>query len=276
MFECASICSRYQIVHVHMRHTYTYVRLAQIISFKKFKIIFHDHFGDTEINPRKLLTLKGLFKPEYYIGVGQHLVNWAISKLHIDHTRAFLLRNTVIASTETIQLNSRQDLLMISNLSAIKNIELAIELANKLGRNLTIYGNALASAYSENILQSIENSPYVELIQGETNIQRFFVNYSLAIHTAHSETGPLVLLEYLARGIPFLAHATGEVAYVLKDELPDCFISQLDVAEWIERIDKILQNPPAPEKLKSLFEKYFGTKQYGQQCVAIYKQAVGS
>ncbi len=276
MFACASICAKYQVVHVHMRYTYAYVRLAQMISFKKFKIIFHDHYGDIEINPGTPFTLKGLFKPQYYIGVSGQLVNWAISKLHIDKSRVFLLRNTVIPSTENIQINSRQDMLMISNIRSTKNIELAIELANKLKRNLMIYGNATASAYSEHILKLIENSPYVELVQGETGVQRFFANYSLAIHTAHSETGPLVLMEYLEKGLPFLAHATGEVAHVLKDELPECFITHLDAGAWINRIEKLTQNPPIPGELKKLFEKYFGTKQYIRQCIAIYKKAEAS
>jgi glycosyltransferase involved in cell wall biosynthesis len=272
MFECATVCSKYQIVHVHMRHTYAYVRLAQMISFKKFKIIFHDHYGDIGINSRMPFNLKGLFKPTYYIGVSGHLVNWAVSKLSIDNNKAFLLGNTVIPTTEGIQMNPKQDLVMVSNIRSTKNIELAIELSNKLGRNLTVYGNMYPSEYSENILKLIETSPYVKLIQGETNVQRFFGNYSLALHTAHSETGPLVLIEYLAKGLPFLAHATGEVADVLKHEIPECFMDSLEVTQWEEKIKYLEDAAPSSEKLKSLFGKYFGTQQYVEKCLGIYQK----
>ena len=272
MVECASFCSRYQIVHVHMRHTYAYVRLAQIISFKKFKIIFHDHFGDSEMNFRSLFTLKGLFKPRYYIGVSMHSVNWAIAKLNIDNSRVFLLKNIIIPSDNSVMLNSNGDILMISNIRPIKNIELAIELANNFRRKLTIYGNSSDGEYSENILKLIETSGYVELIQGENNVQLFFKNYSLALHTAHSETGPLVLMEYLARGLPFLAHAVGEVAEILKDEIPECFINSLDITKWEEKINYLEKAAPSPEKLMSLFNKYFGTKGYIGKCMNIYKQ----
>ncbi len=122
----------------------------------------------------------------------------------------------------------------------------------------------------------IEDSPYVEIVKKETDVQRFFGNFSLAIHTSFSETGPLVLLEYLSRGLPFLAHETGEVANLLKKEIPECFINQLDVNAWEVRIEMLLANPPSPDKLKRLFNKYFGAKQYVQQCVAIYEQVVNS
>lgn len=272
MVECASICSRYQIVHVHMRHTYAYVRLAQIISFKKFNIIFHDHFGDNEMSFSSLFTLKGFFKPKYYIGVSKHSVNWAIAKLNIDNSRVFLLKNIIIPSDDSVKLNSNRDLLMISNIRPIKNIELAVGLAKNFRRKLTIYGNAPADEYSENILKLIEATDYVELIQGENNIQRFFKNYSLAVHTAHLETGPLVLIEYLARGLPFLAHAVGEVAEVLKDEIPECFINSLDITKWEEKISYLEKAAPSPEKLIGLFNKYFGTKGYIGKCMNIYKE----
>ena len=272
LFECATVCSKYQIVHVHMRHTYAYVRLAQMISFKKFKIIFHDHYGDIGINSRIPFHLKGLFRPAYYIGVSRHLVNWALSKLNMDNDRAFLLENTIIPSTGNNRTNSKQDLVMVSNIRSTKNIELAIELANKFERNLTVYGNIHPSEYSENILKLIETSPYVKLIQGETNVQHFFGNYSLALHTAHSETGPLVLIEYLAKGLPFLAHATGEVADVLKDEIPECFMDSLEIANWEERIKYLEDAAPSSEKLKSLFSKYFGPQQYVEKCLDIYQK----
>ena len=274
MWKCASICSRYQIVHVHMRHTHSYVRLAQMISFKKFKIVFHDHFGDTEMDAQSLLTLKGLFKPRYYIGVSRKLVNWALSMLKVDHHNAFLLENTVIPSTENTQINTKQDMLMISNIRQIKNVELAIEVANQTGRKLTIYGNVYPSAYSEAILKLIETSSFVTLVEGETNIQRFFGNYSLALHTAHSETGPLVLMEYLARGLPFLAHTRGEVADVLKNELPECFIDSLDVTRWEEKIKHLEKAAPSSEKLRGLFNKYFSTQRYVEKCLNIYHKVL--
>lgn len=272
LVECASICAKYQIIHVHMRHTYAYVKLAQLISFKKFTIIFHDHYNKIDIIP---FFLKGLFKPTFYIGVSQQLIEWAVSKLKIDRTKSFLLRNVILPTDNSVEMNFK-DLVMVSNISPVKNIEFAIQLANTIRRNLLIFGNALKTSYAENILDLIEDSSHVEIVQKETDVQRFFGNFTLAIHTSFSETGPLVLLEYLSRGLPFLAYETGEVAHLLKKEIPECFIKQFDVNAWKTRMQMLQENPPSPDKLMMLFNKYFGAKQYVQQCVVIYQQVASS
>jgi glycosyltransferase involved in cell wall biosynthesis len=271
LIECASICAHYDIVHVHMRFTYTYVKLAQLITRKKFKIIFHDH-GDREIVP---IGLRGLFKPEFYIGVSQRIVDWSVSSVHVKQNNSYLLRNIVITTTDVKLIDSRPDWVMVSNIREIKNIELAIRLAHKLKKKLFIYGNAEKSSYSERILKLIQASSFVRLIQGESEVQQYFVNFKIAIHTAHSETGPLVLIEYLARGLPFLSHLTGEVANVLKKEIPECFIDTLDIDSWIEKLLYLQRNPPSTEKLICLLHKYFGAQQYSEQCLKIYQKVVG-
>lgn len=274
--RCAQICDKYQIVHVHMRHTYAYVKLAQLIAFKKFTIIFHDHYGDVAINSAVPFTLKGLFKPSCYIGVSQQLVDWALQKLNVHSLKAFLLANTVIPKPNYNEVlkNQRGDLLVVSNLRPTKNIELAIELANRLKRKLTIYGNTYESKYSETIQKLIQDSAYIDLVNDENDVPKFFKNFRLAIHTSYSETGPLVLLEYLASGLPFLAHATGEVADILQNELPECFIQSLDVTQWMERIEALEISGPASEKLKNLFIKYFAPEKYAEKCVRIYTTAL--
>ena len=274
MFECASVCSKYNIVHVHLRHSYAYVRLAQVISFKKYKIIFHDHSGNTQLSQAIPFNLKGLFKPKYYVGVSEKLARWAVNGLGIKSENVFCLRNTIIPCAQDVTIKPLGDMVMISNIRPVKNIELAIALADKLKRNLTIYGNVHTSKYSKDILKQIETSSFVTLIRGEAFVQRFLKNYSLALHTSFSETGPLVLVEYLSKGLPFLAHSAGEVADVLKNEIPECFIDSLDITEWEERVSYLESASPSVEKLNGLFYKYFGSQQYVEKCLDIYNHVL--
>ena len=39
LYKTFRICSKYEIVHVHMRHCYRYVKLAQLLFGGKFKVI---------------------------------------------------------------------------------------------------------------------------------------------------------------------------------------------------------------------------------------------
>lgn len=273
MLECASICANYDLIHVHMRHTYAYVKLSQIVSFKKFKIIFHDHFGDTTV-PK---GLRSVFKPRYYIGVSEAQINWATSCLKVSEKKCFLLKNTVIPEkSETSNSGERGEWVVVSNIRPIKNVDLAIRLANKMGKKLTIYGNAFDDSYSKSLLESIEHLPDVNIVQNKTNVQPLLNNYKLALHTSFSETGPLVLMEYLAQGVPFLAHYTGEVANTLNKDLPECFVHSLKIHDWVKAIENLESNPPDHEKLKTLFHKNFGPVNYVNQCLKIYENVLNS
>ena len=91
------------------------------------------------------------------------------------------------------------------------------------------------------------------MISDELNIQSKLSNYQIAIHVAHSESGPLVLMEYLIQGLPFLAHKTGEVADVLYSELPECFVNSLEKHEWNRKLEFLRSNMPDEKKMKNLF-----------------------
>jgi glycosyltransferase involved in cell wall biosynthesis len=92
----------------------------------------------------------------------------------------------------------------------------------------------------------------------------------LGLHTSKSETGPLVLIEYLAQGLPFLAYDTGEVASILKPYFPEYFMDNFDIDKWEQRITKLLKENPDYDKMNFVFEKHFGKEQYFEKLNAIY------
>ena len=61
MRKCAKIASGYDIVHVHMRHTWAYVKLSSLLFRRSSRLIFHDHFGDIAIDQKPTYRLKGTF-----------------------------------------------------------------------------------------------------------------------------------------------------------------------------------------------------------------------
>ena len=60
---------------------------------------------------------------------------------------------------------------------------------------------------------------HVNFIFDCNNIQNILFKYDYAFHCSTSETGPLVLLEYMAHGIPFLTGNTGHIINFLKRKL---------------------------------------------------------
>lgn len=278
IWECYEICRNYSVVHVHMRHTYAYIRLVQFMLFGKFKIVFHDHFGDIDKTKTVPFSLRFLFKPKYYIGVSESLSLWASNELKIPKNRIWTLRNTIIPMDCNGELfaASENNIILISNIRRTKKIDFAIDLALKYDLKLDVYGNVMDLQYGEILKEKIRFSNHIRIISGVSDIQPLLKNYRLAIHTAESESGPLVLLEYLANGIPFLAYGTGEIFVTLKSKYPQYFINNYVFDNWYNRINQIENSEVQSNKLKGIFRDYFGPNLYIKQCMDIYHQVIVS
>jgi glycosyltransferase involved in cell wall biosynthesis len=100
-------------------------------------------------------------------------------------------------------------------------------------------------------------------------------HYSFAIHTAKSETGPLVLIEYLSVGIPFIAFETGEVAKDLKQHLPVFFKDNFDIIEWCDTLLKMKSMDKSMLKQKeiNLFKELYSEDKYVNECIQLYQRS---
>jgi glycosyltransferase involved in cell wall biosynthesis len=275
LLEAHDICTGYNIVHVHMRHCYAYIRLAQIIFRGKYKLVFHDHFGDIEINKTVPFSLSGIFKPKYYIGVSPTLVKWAKQSLKIADKNCFLLLNTITPSKSKEQSKPGRSnkVMLVSNIRPTKNIEFAIALCATAKYYLTIYGNREDESYY-NTISALCDKNSVAIKEAFTDLSNEYSKYDIVIHCSRSETGPLVLLEYMASGMPFLSYKTGAVADTVAEQLPLYFIDNFQPDEWQQKIEAILAKEEHNE-LVDAFNQFFSPETYINNCLQIY-QSVNS
>lgn len=269
LYKAHTICSKYDIVHTHLRHVYAYVRLAQWVFRGGYKVILHDH---STIVPNIPVRLRGIFKPKNYIGVYQEQTSWAVATLAIDRKNVYLLENTISANALIKRTTNIADkAMMVANIRKVKNIPFAIALCQQMGWTLDVYGNVSEKDHYSTLLQQIEHNKNINIIQGIDNFYTLYNQYTLAIHCSHSETGPLVLLEYLAAGIPFIAYKTGSVAQRIEQFFPELFMDNHNTVEWQTRINAILKDKELPEKMKVIFLNYFNPEQYINKCLSIYQ-----
>ena len=59
----------------------------------------------------------------------------------------------------------------------------------------------------------------------ENDIQQF----EIGLQTAKSESGPLVLIEYLAQSLPFLTFNTGQVVDDIKSDIPQLILDNFEL-----------------------------------------------
>jgi glycosyltransferase involved in cell wall biosynthesis len=109
----------------------------------------------------------------------------------------------------------------------------------------------------------------VSFIHNENNIQKELSKYKLGLMTSVSESGPLILIEYLAQSLPFLAHRTGQVANLLKDDLP-FFMDDLDIDKWLDKIPSVLDYDT--RYLTNYYNKFFSPTDYLNKCINIYER----
>lgn len=270
LYKAHKVCNNYDIIHTHLRHVYAYIRLAQWLFRGKYKLLVHDHSATTNDIPKRF---SGILKPKYYIGVNNEQTNWATTTVGINKENVFLLENTITPATDAEnKTRTRNGFMMVANIRSVKNIGFAIEIAKRMNSRLHIYGNISEQDYYNQLTQQIAENKDITIQQGITDFTNVYSQYRMAIHCSPAETGPLVLLEYLAAELPFIAYKTGSAAETIAEELPQLFMDNFEQEQWQNRITQIEADKSLPEKMKSLFEKKFSPTDYINKCLNIYKK----
>jgi glycosyltransferase involved in cell wall biosynthesis len=266
IIRCGLKLKDYDIIHCHQRHVYKYVRLCSLIVSNNAKVLLHDHYGSIDIDHNVPLSLAFLFKPKYYIGVSESLCKWARVELKLKSRSVFLLSN--IVRKPKLELHEKKyDLVLVSNIKPIKNQLFAIVLAKKLKRKLLIIGTVQDESYWKEI-QVATDEKLIEFIHGVENISDYLQKSNIGLHVSKSESGPLVLIEYLANRLPFVSFKTGDVVRKIASSFPDSVLDDFDIDKWCEKIK--LAEECDLEQLEHKYHKLFNEKQYIEECLNIY------
>jgi glycosyltransferase involved in cell wall biosynthesis len=265
LFSLRKILIKYDIIHVHMRHTFRYVQLVSKLFRINSKVILHDHSSDYSVP----FLLNTFLKPNYYIGVSYNLIAWCQIVLGVKEN-VFLLQNIIIKQQHSKRINPK-GMVLVGNIKPSKNQLFAIELAHFLKKDLTIIGKIQDETYFQLLhdkVQDLEIESNIIFVNDENNPQKRLNEFEFGLMTSASESGPLVLIEYLAQSLPFISFKTGAVSDILADELPNSFVDSFDLLEWKKRLNSIIKYHTNYE---SLYDTYFSPSNYSQECIAIYK-----
>lgn len=288
MFQLNRICRQFDVVHVHLRYNFRYVALAKYLFGGKFKLLLHDHFGDIENDKSIPFGLKFfLHRNPWFTGVSQPLVDWAVQYVGLGTERVFLLPNIIVRK----ELNHRRKpeasivrIVLVSNFREAKNHVFACRLLATLRSSLnftaTFIGQVIDEKFMNSIYEEISNNKLddvVTVIHDCTDVQSEIGTFDLAIHTAYQESGPLVLIEYLAQQLPFVAYKTGEVSTQIESVIPEFFLNHFRVEQWVERIKTVLYQPRQYTKsMQEAFDSLYSDKVYYSKCISIYSQMIAN
>lgn len=277
IWKCYTLLRKYEVAHVHLRHTLRYILIVKLIFRVKTKIVFHDH-GSVHIGKNPPYSGYNYLKPDIYIGVSEELNQWAIDIWKLRPEKVFTLINLPsdrFLSKLYLELPKvePESLVMVGNIKPVKNQLFAIKIAHLLGVQLTLVGKNQHEEYGYEIFTQIEKLGSVEWIQNVDDVSDLLKNYRLGIFCSKSESGPLVILEYLLCGLPFVAYKTGGIAEVVSRYFPEFFVESFEPNVWIDRISSLLQNPPEIDtnKIEKMLESEFNKDQYRNKLIQIYE-----
>jgi glycosyltransferase involved in cell wall biosynthesis len=210
---------------------------------------------------------------DVYISVCNRNAEWASKEMNISKT--FILPN-IVKRLKTEEIKPDKDYVLVGNVSPQKNYEFLIDFSTAFNNEQfdIYYGGYSSEEYlNELIADKTEN---INFIYGEKNIQQIIKRYKMALHCAHAESGPLVLIEYLAQGVPFITYNTGEVVAQIKKDLPEFIVNSFNKDEWImaiNRINELINEDIESLKLrmKKVYEDNFSEEKYFEKCLKIYK-----
>lgn len=282
MYRLTQYCKGFDVVHVHSSFNLRYVFTAFKLFFVTKKIFFHEHFGNIEIDNSVSWHQRLIYPQTIFIAVSRKIYEWALYNLKMNKANVFLLPNTVIksaANTTQKTRGERIELLLTSNFRRPKNIEFAIGLMNVFSKqkacHLTIIGQTADAEYCNSIktkIKELQLEKFISIVHDCDNIQKILPQFDIAIHTAKTESGPLVLIEYLSAGLPFLTYETGEVVYQIKAVLNECIINNFEIDDWISKINYLLQlnSSELSQRLQTIYSNIYSEEAYYQSLMKIY------
>ncbi len=242
LFTFAKYINKEQVdvIHSHGRGTMKFVALARELRLIKARHVFHDHFGWLHVDrgAGRGLRLALNSAVDAYIGVDQRLCDWAKDTARIDPSRVNLIRSgvdldrftNVVAHDLRSELDLPTDalvLMMVANFRPQKDhptllramADLTADQRERL--RLIVVGSTTADVgYHAKCVEMAEHlgiDHLVRFIGARDDTPELLAGADAAVLSSKNETGPLVVLEYMASAKPFIATDTGQITDAVRD-----------------------------------------------------------
>jgi len=264
------------IVHAHGTSFF----LAGCLKFTglKFKLVWHDHYGESELLKERNYKVLKIFSPLFsgIISVNTKLKEWA--ERHLECRNVVEIKNFVPESASKlnsgIKLKGKEDefkIICVANFRPQKdhlNLIKAFEsLSADLPWSLHLIGEDPETQASNSILKSIKDSPFKENIYyygAQAEILSLLLQADLGILSSRSEGLPVALLEYGMAGLPVIVTEVGQCREVVGDF--GLLVPPKDPEALAEAITSYFKNPEKRKKDAFEFQQNI-LKNYSQKSV---------
>lgn len=255
------------------------------LSFPSIKLIWHDHYGDSEfLNKRPSLALR-MILPFFngIIAVNQNLKLWAEQKMNFKNV-VYLpnfpsKENDVLKNTNLEGIQGKR-IVSLANLRIQKNHFLLLEVAKKVQLShpewtFHLVGKDFGDDYSVQIKKLILEfnlEKKVFIYGSKLDIQNILEQSTIAVLTSQSEGLPVALLEYGLYAKPVVVTGVGEIPLLIQDGANGFMVETRKAQLFYHSLVKLMENETVQNDFgkalqqtihnnyseKSVIDKYLG------------------
>jgi len=252
------------IVHAHMRWTAAFLTFLKTIGWLHTPLLFQDHEGSIEIDSSipAWLSCWGRRVIDQYVGVYPKLCQWAHESGFSDSKIAYVghgMDLSRLKSSRIIDVRREFDLpsdrpvgIVVGNIRLEKGTDILIRVIadSPIARRATyiVVGRDADPEFARTcreLLTKYGLQQVVRFVGPRQDVPSLLQGVDFAIMPSRSESGPLVLIEYLAAGLPFVSFTVGDLAHQIAQKGIPGFVLPGDVVALKQELEKMLDLSPS-------------------------------
>ncbi|HTJ00123.1 MAG TPA: glycosyltransferase [Dongiaceae bacterium] len=291
---------RPDVLHAHGRSTFAYLALLKTLRQIRVPILLHDHYGKIEMDASVPAWFRwwGRHLISQYVGVCAALGDWARSA-GVASEKVAVIGNAI--NLNRVREATGSDLckelglpeagkvgLVVAGIRPEKGIEPLLEAAAQARKQqpfcLIVAGGNRDEEYGRACRARRDALGLKDIVvfAGErADVPRLIRGVDFAVMPSLSESGPLVLIEFMAGGLPFVATLVGEISrQVARRSLPE-FVAPGDVPALAEALARLLALAPNDwqergERGKVIAREFFDIQTVWPQWRQVYQRMLGA
>ena len=225
----SNIIKKNNIDIVHAHGTSWFFAVVSKIAGGNFKLIWHDHYGNSEFLHSREAWFLGVFSKNFngIITVNEKLAEWAKKKLHC--RRVIFLNNFINRKEQNserqflLKGDAKSKFICVANLRPQKDHHTLLKAFNLVKNqnkevSLHLFGKDFKDEYSRSLIQQFESTSSVFWYGEDNNIPSYLMEADIGVLSSLSEGLPLVLLEYAQAGLGVICTDVGECRNVIGDD----------------------------------------------------------
>ncbi len=225
------------------------------LSGGNFKLIWHDHYGESELLKKREFKVLKRFSRLFagIISVNTALKKWAVEKLNCKNVielKNFIpqFENTGSAAIKLKGSAADFKIICVANLRPQKDhlslIKAFENIRHQFPLSLHLIGANFEDRYSESVLDAIKDSPVSDRMfyyGAQSEISGLLAQADLGILASRSEGLPVALLEYGMAGLPVIVTEVGQCGEVVGNS--GLLVPPNDSGPLAEAISSYFKNP---------------------------------